>query len=83
MYMKLTEKLDKFIDKLDTKFLQFDQKLQHHETRLVVLEVHDKTDEKKDWKSDIIILLVKAVLIGGVAIASLAGAGGVISKIFT
>lgn len=24
MYMKLTEKLDKFIDKLDTKFLQFD-----------------------------------------------------------
>ena len=83
MYMKLTEKLDKFIDKLDTKFLQFDQKLQNHETRLVVLEVHDKTDEKKDWKSDIIILLVKAVLIGGVAIASLAGAGGVISKIFT
>lgn len=47
-----------------------------------MLEVHDKTDEKKDWKSDIITLLVKAVVIGGVAIASLAGAGGILSKIF-
>ena len=83
MYLKLSDKIDKLIDKLDTKFLQFDQKLQNHETRLVVLEVHDKTDEKKDWKSDIIILLVKAVLIGGVTIASLAGAGGILSKIFT
>ena len=80
MYLKLSDKIDKLIDKLDTKFDVLDHKLQNHEVRIVVLE--QKTpEEKKDWKSEIIMLLVKAVVIGGVAIASLAGAGGVLAKI--
>jgi len=54
--------------------------LQNHEVRIVVLE-QKSPEEKKDWKSDIITLLVKAVIIGSVTIASLAGAGGVLSKI--
>ncbi len=81
MYMKLSDKIDKLIDKLDNKFLAFDEKLHNHEVRIVVLEQKTPEESKKDWKSDIIMLLVKAVVIGGVSIASLAGAGGVLSKI--
>ena len=80
MYMKLSDKIDKLIDKLDNKFLAFDEKLHNHEVRIVVLEQKTPEESKKDWKSEIIMLLVKAVVIGGVAIASLAGAGGVLSK---
>ena len=80
MYLKLSDKIDKLIDKLDSKFDSFEQKLHNHEVRIVVLE-QKAPEEKKDWKSDIITLLVKAVVIGGVAIASLAGAGGILSKI--
>ena len=49
--------------------------------RIVVLETHDKSD-KSDWKGQIIGLLVKAVVVGSVAIATLAGAGGILAKIF-
>lgn len=80
IYEKLSGKIDKLIDKLDTKFDAIDSKLQNHEVRIVVLE-QKSPEEKKDWKSDIITLLVKAVIIGSVTIASLAGAGGVLSKI--
>ena len=80
MYMKLSDKIDKLIDKLDNKFLAFDEKLHNHEVRIVVLEQKTPEESKKDWKSEIIMLLVKAVVIGGVSIASLVGAGGVLSK---
>ena len=81
MYLKLSDKIDKLIDKLDTKFDVLDHKLQNHEVRIVVLEQKAPEEAKKDWKSEIIMLLVKAVVIGGVAIASLAGAGGILTKI--
>ena len=79
-YIKLSDKIDKLIERLDTKFVTFDQKLQNHEVRIVVLE-QKSPDEKKDWKTDIIMLLVRAVVIGGVSIASLVGAGGLLSKV--
>lgn len=81
MYLKLSDKIDKLIDKLDTKFDALDHKLQNHEVRIVVLEQKTPEEAKKDWKSEIIMLLAKAVVIGGVVIASLAGAGGVLAKI--
>ena len=81
IYLKLSDKIDKLIDKLDSKFDAFDQKLHNHEVRIVVLEQKAPEEAKKDWKSEIIMLLVKAVVIGGVAIASLAGAGGILAKI--
>ena len=81
MYLKLSDKIDKLIDKLDTKFDVFESKLQNHEVRIVVLE-QNTPEQKKEWKNEIIMLLVKAVLIGGVSIASLAGAGGIMQKIF-
>ena len=81
MYVKLSDKIDKLIDKLDTKFDVLDHKLQNHEVRIVVLEQKTPEETKKDWKSEIIMLLVKAVVVGGVSIASLAGAGGLITKL--
>ena len=81
IYLKLSDKIDKLIDKLDNKFDALDQKLHNHEVRIVVLEQKAPEEAKKDWKSEIIMLLVKAVVIGGVTIASLAGAGGILAKI--
>lgn len=82
IYLKLSEKIDKLCDKLDTKFDNIDTKLQNHEVRIVVLEQKSPEDMKKDWKADIITLLVKAVVIGAVAIASLVGASGILANIF-
>lgn len=80
-YEKLNDKLDRILEKIDGKLQGVDERLQNHEVRIVVLE-QKPDDVRKDWKSDIIILLVKAVLIGAVSIASLAGAGGILQKIF-
>lgn len=55
-------------------------KLADHEKRLDDLE---KSKESKDesWKTQLLLLLAKAAVIGGVSIASLVGAGGILSKI--
>lgn len=49
-YEKLNDKLDRILEKIDSKFDGMEKKIQNHETRLVVLEVHDKS-EHNDWKS--------------------------------
>lgn len=55
-------------------------KLADHEKRLDNLE--KKKDDKDDnWKTQLLLLLAKAAVIGGVSIASLVGAGGILSKI--
>lgn len=81
IYMKLSDKLDKVIDKLDTRLGQVDQTLQNHERRIVVLEVHD-SPTKGDWKNQLLLMLAKAVVVGGVTVASLAGASGILSRFF-
>ena len=81
MYDKICDKIDHLIEKLDTKLTDIDKKVQNHETRLVVLEVHDKS-EHNDWKSQLMMLLAKAVVIGGFTIASLAGAGSLLKGVF-
>ena len=53
-------------------------KLTNHEQRLTSLE-----QKKEDgWKMQLMMLLAKAVVIGGVAIASLTGAGSLIKGVF-
>ena len=80
-YERLEAKIDRILDKLESKFQGVDEKLSNHEVRIVVLETHDKAD-KGDWKTQTIGLLVKAVAVGTVAVASLAGAGGILAKIY-
>lgn len=52
-------------------------KLADHEQRLDELE----RGGKGDWRTQLLMLLAKAVVIGGVSIAALAGAGGLLDKI--
>lgn len=55
-------------------------KLADHEKRLDNLEKH-KESKEDNWKTQLLLLLAKAAVIGGVSIASLVGAGGILSKI--
>lgn len=57
-------------------------KLTQHEGRITHLEHFHQPAKETNFKDEILKLLCKAMLIGSVAIAFLAGAGGVISKIF-
>lgn len=52
-------------------------KLADHEQRLGELE----RDHKTGWKDQLLMLLAKALVVGGVSIAALAGAGGILEKI--
>lgn len=52
-------------------------KLADHEQRLDELE----RGGREDWKTQLLMLLAKAVVIGGVSIAALVGAGGLLDKI--
>ena len=81
-YEKLNDKLDKILEKLNDKLEDMSKSIQNHEVRIVVLEKKPQED-RRDWKGEVIGLLVKAVVVGSVAIASLAGAGGILQKIFS
>ena len=80
MYEKICDKIDRLIEKLDTKLTDIDKKVQNHEVRIVVLE--QKAPDKSDWKAQIITLLVKAVVVASISIASLVGAGSLLKGIF-
>lgn len=78
---KITEffiKLNGELQALNANMRNVLDKLTNHEQRLTNLE------QKKDegFKTQLLMLLAKAVLIGGVCIASLAGAGGIVAKMF-
>ena len=79
-YEKLNDKLDRILEKIDGKLDSVDKKIQNHEVRIVVLETKEP-NTKEDWKSQLLLLLGKAIVIGGVVIGSLAGAGGILAKI--
>lgn len=82
IYEKLNDKLDKILEKLNDKLEDMNKSIQNHEVRIVVLE-RKAPDAGRDWKGEVIGLLVKAVVVGSVAMASLAGAGGILQKIFS
>ena len=52
-------------------------KLANHEQRLTTLE----TKKDSDWKVQLLMLLAKATTIGLVALAGVAGAGGILSQL--
>lgn len=73
MFQKLSDQLRETTDSLK-------QIISNHETRIVVLE-QTKISGAKDWRTELLMLLAKAILIGAVALGSLAGAGSLISKV--
>lgn len=57
-------------------------KLTQHEGRITTLEHYHAPKTDGTLKDEMIKLLCKTLLIGSISIAFLAGAGGVLSKIF-
>lgn len=59
------------------------EKLTNHEARLSILEMETKKDDSgSDFKEEMLKLLSKAVIISITTVASLAGAGGLLIKLF-
>ena len=79
-YEKLNDKLDRILEKIDGKFDGIEKKIQNHEVRIVVLETREPS-KKDDWKTQLLMLLGKAITIGVVVIGSLAGAGSLLKPI--
>lgn len=78
------EKMTEFIIKLTGELSALNanmksalDKLSNHEQRLTNLE----TKKDSDWKVQLLMLLAKATTIGLVALAGVAGAGGILSQI--
>lgn len=78
------EKMTEFIIKLTGELSALNanmksvlDKLSNHEQRLTTLE----TKKDGDWKVQLLMLLAKATTIGLVALAGVAGAGGILSQL--
>lgn len=78
------EKMTEFIIKLTGELSSLNanmksvlDKLTNHEQRLTNLE----TKKDNDWKVQLLMLLAKATTIGLVALAGVAGAGGILSQL--
>lgn len=56
--------------------------LTNHENRIISLEESKGTEKEDDFKTEMLKLLGKCLLIGLTSIASLVGAGGILSHIF-
>lgn len=80
MFTDLVIKITSELSALNANMKNVLDKLADHEKRIDDLE--KKKDSKEDgWKTQLLLLLAKAAVIGGVSIASLVGAGGILSKI--
>ena len=70
-------KISQQIGELNSSVKSALDKLSDHEQRLTSLE----TKKDNDWKVQLLMLLAKATTIGLVALAGVAGAGGILSQI--
>lgn len=80
MNEKITDMFMKLMDEIHQNTSALKDMLANHEARITVLE---KSDVKKDtdWRTQLLMLLAKATVIGLVAIGSLTGASGIITKV--
>ena len=73
MFQRLTDQLRETTDSIN-------KIISNHETRIVVLETTKRTNDD-GWKTQLLMLLSKAVVIGAVSIASLVGAGSILKNV--
>lgn len=73
--MDVDEKYMRLLDKIQAVTDAINKQLMQHETRITLLEVK----KNEDWKAQLLMLLAKCIVIGGVTIASLSGAGGILA----
>ena len=81
------------VSAIETQLQQTNAVITNHENRIITLERHpsnavtyedykaDKADKTEDFKSKMIELICKSLVISLTALASLVGAGGILSKI--
>ena len=74
---KTLEMFLKLMEELHANTTALKDMLANHETRITVLE----KDKGGDWKTQLLMLLAKAIVIGAVCVGTLVGAGGLISKV--
>ena len=72
-YEKLNDKLDKILEKLNSRLEDMSKSIQNHEVRIVVLERQNPAKDGGDWKAQAISMLIKCLLIGGSVLATLFG----------
>ena len=77
-HLDIWVKISSQIGELNASIKSMLDKIANHEGRITKLE----TKKEDDWKVSLLMLLAKAVVVGGVSIASLVGAGGIIAKMF-
>jgi len=78
---KLFIEISRNLGEINSKMSHLCETIAKHEMRLSELE-KEKHIGTQDWKSEIIHLLVKAIIIGAVGVTSLAGGGSILVKIF-
>ena len=76
-----TEMFLKLMQELHANTSALKDMLAQHEARITVLERSGEESKKDDWKTQLLMLLGKAILIGGVTIGTLTGASGLIAKV--
>ena len=78
------------VSAIETQLQQTNAVITNHENRIITLERHPsnavtyeeyKADKAEDFKSKMIELICKSLVISLTALASLVGAGGILSKI--
>ena len=75
-------KISQQIGELNSAIKQALDRITNHESRITILEKHSWTNSDKDWKTDLLMWLAKALLVGAVGFSTLAGAGSILGKIF-
>lgn len=78
---KLFIEISRNLGEINSKLGSLCETIAKHESRISELE-RDKSVDRHDWKTEVISLLVKAVVVSTVAVAALAGGGSVLLKVF-
>lgn len=79
---KATEMFIKLMEEIHQNTSALKDMLANHEARITVLEKSEDGKKKEgDWRNQLLMLLAKATVIGLVAIGSLTGASGIITKV--
>lgn len=78
---KLFIEISRNLGEMNSKLGSLCETIAKHEVRLTELE-REKRVSTTDWRNGVIELLVKALIIGLVSVASLAGGGSILFKVF-
>ena len=71
-------KISQQIGELNASIKNVLDKIANHEGRITKLE----TTKEQDWKVTLLMLLAKAIVVGGVALTAVVGGGSLLAKVW-